>query len=350
MTEQRRKSSKAGLPPGALVHVGEQNVGNATLSLLHYDTKSFKEEKAVDLDNFHFSGSNNWLNLDGVNDVESVSKLGKILGLDELLQEDILNTTHRPKFEEFDHHLFVTLKMIGIKRNRRDFVSEQVSFVMGKNWLTSFQEKKGDIFDGIRGRIEIKGSGIRQNGVDFLLYRLIDTVVDNYYFVTEYFTDELLRLEEQVLSNKKSDAPADLQRIRRKLVQFKKSVVPLREAVSMMQKSDSTLIAPNTQRFLIDVAEHIVQINESIDSHREMHASIMDLHYAAISNKTNQIMQVLTIIATIFIPLTFVAGIYGMNFKNMPELDHEYGYHIVWGVMILVAGVMVILFKRRNWF
>lgn len=350
MSEKRRVSSKAGLPPGTLVHVGQHNVEKATMSLISYDPEDCIENEAIDLAGLKFSDSNNWLNLDGVNDVNAVSSLGGFLGLDALLLEDILNTSHRPKFEEFDDYIFVTLKMIGIKKNRRDLVSEQVSFVLGNNWLASFQEKKGDIFNGIRDRLEHKSSGIRGNGIDFLLYRLIDTVVDNYYFVTEYFADELLRLEEDVLSSNKPSAPEELQKIRRKLVHFKKSVVPLREAVSMMQKSDSDLISANTRRFLVDVNEHIVQINESIDSHREMQSSIMDLHFSAISNRTNQIMQVLTIIATIFIPLTFIAGIYGMNFENMPELEWKYGYHAVWSLMILIGGVMVLLFRKRKWF
>lgn len=349
---RNRNSSKAGLPPGTLVYLGRKKEGSAQLSSIEYDADHVEFEENVQVDSIDFSKltRNCWLNIDGLHDVETIAAVGKKIALDELLLEDILNTGHRPKFEEFGDHIFLTLKMIGIAKNRKSLVYEQVSVVAGKNWVVSFQERRGDVFDGLRERLQTSGANIRKANNDYLFYRIIDTVVDNYFLVSEYLGDELLKLEEKVLEAPESSTPLELQSIRKKIAQFKKSVIPLREAVTAFQRSESKIIKPKTQRYLVDVSEHIIQILDTTDSQRELHAGIMDLYYSAISNKTNQIMQVLTIIATIFIPLTFVAGIYGMNFKVMPELEWEYGYLVVWIVMIALATGMVMVFRKRKWF
>jgi len=345
-------SVKAGLPPGSLIHIGTRKSNKQKISVIDYDAEHFSEilckttEKA-----FHFKGKStvSWINIDGLHDTEAIAAIGNHYGLHPLLIEDVLNTHHRPKVEEFDDYLFLTLKMFGISGKENVIVSEQVSFVLGKDWVISFQEQEGDVFDTIRERIKEKKGNLRHKGTDYLLYRLIDTIVDNYFFVTEHLTDVIEILEEKVLDVQDKEILHQIQHLKKQLVNLRKSVLPLREAVSSLQKDGNELIQPDTVRYFRDVYEHLIQVNDTIDSERDTLASIMELYLSGVSNKMNQIMKILTIIATIFIPLTFIAGVYGMNFDNMPELRWEYGYFAIWGVMLAVIFIMIMFFKRKRW-
>lgn len=345
-------TEKSGLPPGALVHIGKHRSAKPRLTVLDYTVNNHSETTCEAVEKcypYRDSESVSWLNLDGLSDTNLIAQIGEHFGLHPLLLEDVLNTNHRPKVEEFEDYTFLTLKMLGISPDGKSFISEQVSFVLGANWVISFQEQEGDVFDGLRKRIEEDKGNIRKLGADYLFYRLIDTIVDNYFFVTEFFSEQTELLEEKVLDESVQEDVHQIQRLKKKLIWFKKAVTPLREAVSSLYRDETKLITPETQRYLRDVYEHIIQVLDSVETQRDMVSNIMDLHMSQMSNRMNQVMKVLTIIATIFIPLTFIAGIYGMNFDKMPELHWEYGYLTVWVVMLVILVLMILFFRRKRW-
>lgn len=345
-------SNKAGLPPGTLVHIGIKKTDTSKISIIDYSAKDYNEIVCNSTNEclpFKISETISWINIDGLHNTKIIEEIGHQFELHPLLLEDILNTRHRPKMEEYDNYIFVTLKMLGLSNNGNTIISEQVSIVLGDNWVISFQEQQGDIFDGLRQRLRDNKGSIRKLGADYLVYRLIDTIVDNYFFITEQLSESIEDLEELVLKSPEKESLLQIQKLKRKIINLRKSILPLREAVSRLQKDNTSLIKDSTIMYLRDVYEHIIQANESLDSQRDMLASIMDLYQSGVSNKMNQIMKVLTIIATIFIPLTFIAGIYGMNFDNMPELHWKYGYFGVWGIMFVILLIMLFYFKRKRW-
>lgn len=342
---------KAGMPPGTLIHVGSRKEEKTRVSVIDYDINNFEEYNCKKVEeSFPLKGSKtiSWINIDGLHNVDMIERLGKNFDLHPLLLEDILNTQHRPKTEEFDDYTFITLKMLGVSKDRKSIITEQVSFILGKNWLISFQEQQGDVFEVVRERLRGSMGNIRKLGADYLLYRLVDIVVDNYFFVTEYFTDVTEKLEETVIKDPQEDTLHKIQRLKKQLITIRKAVNPLREAVSLLEK-DTKLFKAETKRYLRDVYEHIIQVNDTFESLRDSLSTIMDLYNTGVSNKMNEVMKVLTIISTIFIPLTFIAGIYGMNFEIIPELKWKYGYVGVWVLMIFIFIGMVIYFKRKKW-
>lgn len=345
-------SNKAGLPPGTLVHIGRRMTEKVKVSIIDYDTVNFSEtvcKSTKECFPFKETDSVSWINVDGLHDTETIASIGNHFELHPLLLEEVLNTQHRPKVEEFDNYLFLTLKMLSIGKDGKSVVSEQISFVLGKGWVISFQEQEGNIFNPLLQRLQEIHGNFRNKGADYLFYRLIDTVVDDYFFVTEHISEVTENLEEQVLITPDDRSLQEIQHLKKQLINLRKAVTPLREAVSTLEKDTTILIEENITRYLRDVYEHIIHVNESIDILHYTLASIMDLYQSGISKRMNQVMKVLTIIATIFIPLTFIAGIYGMNFDNMPELHWKYGYLGVWGIMIIVLIIMVIYFKRKRW-
>lgn len=349
---RRSISNKAGLPPGTLVHIGSRKAEHVKITVIDYDKDNFSEKTCRDpAECFEFKSSESvsWINIDGLHDISAISMIGDHFNLHPLLLEDVVSTRQRPRAEEYDEMLFLTLKMHGISRDRRSVVSEQVSFVLGQNWLISFQEKEGDIFDGLRSRLREGSGNTRKRGADYLLYRLLDTVVDNYFFVTEFFSETIDDLEEKVLGEQEQSTLEEIQRLKRELIGFKRSVYPLREAVSTLQKETFKHIKKSTGPFMRDVYEHIIHVNDSIESQRDVLSGLIDLYHSGVSQRTNQVMQVLTIISTIFIPLTFIAGIYGMNFDHMPELHWTYGYLTVWLVMLVLIIGMIFYFRRKKW-
>jgi magnesium transporter len=351
MSENKRTSSKAGLPPGALVHIGKHSDAKTSIDVIEYDPDHFTEKDLKNTEEcFPYKDSNKvaWINVNGLNDVNAIGSIGEHFNLHPLLVEDILNTNHRPKLEEFDDCIFVTLKMLGITKNSDSIISEQVSFVLGNNWILSFQEIKGDIFDTIRERIRESKGNVRFKNVDYLLYRLIDTVVDNYFFVTEHISEQIENLEEKVLKISETQTLTEIQNLKKEIIGLRKVINPLRDSVGALH-NDTGLIQQDTKRYFRDVYEHIIHLNESLDSQRDLLASLMDLYLSGVSNKMNKVMQLLTIISTIFIPLTFIAGVYGMNFSYMPELEWKYSYFVVWILMIILFIVMIIYFRRKKW-
>ena len=353
MTESAKHiSKKAGLPPGSLIHVGKRKTEKIKISVIDYNQDDYKHVICKNTDEcfpYKKTKTVSWINVDGLHETDIIASIGNNFELHPLLIEDVLNTKHRPKIEVFDNHVFLTLKMLGIGEDQKLLISEQISFVLGKGWLLSFQEKEGDIFDGLRLRLQENKGNFRQKDTDYLFYRLIDTVVDNYFFIIEHLGEVIENLEEEVIQSPTPESLNEIHEIKKQLVKIRRVTFPLREAVSNLQKDAAGFINPATIHYLRDVYEHVIQINDTIETQRDMVASIMELYLTSVSNKTNQVMQLLTIISTIFIPLTFIAGIYGMNFENMPEIHWKYGYIVVWILMVIIVLFMLRFFKRKKW-
>lgn len=345
-------TKKIGRPPGTLIHVGKYNNEKTKISTIDYNNDNLEivnHQTIEDCFNYKNTSSVTWINISGLNDAESLKKLGAHYDLHPLLLEDVLNTNHRPKKETFDEYIFLTLKMIGISPDGYSIITEQVSFVLGNNWLISFQEREGDLFDDLRLRLKENKGIIRKQKSDYLLYSLVDTIVDNYYLVLEHFSDKILELEENVINHPDQNTLHNIQKLKKLLINYRKSVIPLREALLSLQKEDSKLIHSKTKRYISDVYEHVIYIIDGIETQRDMLSTIMDLYLSGISNNMNQVMKVLTIISTIFIPLTFIAGVYGMNFQFMPELSIKWAYPLVWTVMVGITVGMIIYFKKKKW-
>jgi magnesium transporter len=290
-----------------------------------------------------------WINVNGLNHINEIEKIGAHYNLHPLVLEDIVNISQRPKIYEYDDYIFVSLKMLYYDTDE-NITIEQVSFVLGKNYVLTFQESEGDVFETVRERIRSGKGRIRTLGSDYLLYALIDAVVDHYYIVSETMGNKVEDLEDLLFSgNLKDDLSHQVLSLKKELLKVRRAIFPLREIISRIEKSDHVLILKKNLQFYNDVYDHIIQLSDSIDIFREMIWSLMDMYMTTISNKMNEVMKVLTIMASIFIPLTFIAGVYGMNFDNIPELHYEYSYFILWGVMILLFVGMLIYFKRKKW-
>lgn len=353
MEEHTQLSKKSGLPPGTLIHIGKKRASKVRITAIDYTESLYNESEFQDISNcfpFKETSSTSWINIDGIHNTEIIEALGNHFGHHPLLMEDILNTLSRPKLEEYEDYLFLNLKMLGIGKDQNAIISEQVSLILGKNYVISFQEQPGDIFDSIRVRIRESKGNIRKRKADYLFYRLIDTVVDHYFFIIEHLSERIEKLEDIILVTQSTHILHQIQDLKTQLIQIRKAISPLREAVSLLQKDEVKLIHKNTLQYFRDVYQNLIQVSESIDIYREMTKNLMDLYQSGINNRMNQVMQVLTVIATIFIPLTFIVGIYGMNFDNMPELHWKYGYFIIWGIMVTVVLFMLKYFKRKKWF
>lgn len=290
----------------------------------------------------------NWINLDGLNNQDVIEKIQHQFCLHALLIDDVLSD-QRPKAEEFDDYLFFTLKMLyRIDRSGIDY--EQISFVLGANYLISFQEKEGDFFDGFRERIRLDQGKVRKKDADYLLYRLIDIIVDNYYNVLDKIGEIIEDTEERVYDNPTNESFNKIQFIKKELIYLRKALYPLRDALSKLTKGESEYVREDNLRYFNDVYEHVVHLIDSLDTYKDLTSSLLDIHINAMNTKMNEVMKVLTVISTIFIPLTFIVGVYGMNFDNMPELHWSQGYYAVWGAMALVVVGMIAYFKHKKWF
>jgi len=291
-----------------------------------------------------------WLDVVGVHDTGLLESIGNHFSIHPLTLEDIANTGQRPKVEEFETYLYMVLKMMDYDVVERKIQSEQVSLVLGPDFLITFQEKPGDVFEPVRERIRRGKGKIRGRGADYLAYALLDTIVDHYYTILERIGDDIETLEEELIANESNKTTLnDVHRLRREVLFLRREIWPLREMVSKLGKGDFELIQPSTHLFLTDVHDHVIQILDTIESYRDMLASLLDLYLSTISNRMNEVMKVLTMIATIFIPITFVAGLYGMNFEHMPELHWRWGYLGVWGIFVFIAVAMVLYFKKKRW-
>jgi magnesium transporter len=348
----KKRSEKAGLPPGTLVHIGEKKTEKAKITIIDYDEKQFEEKEAKIVEEcfpFKEKPTVTWVNIDGLHDIEVMEKIGRHFDLHPLVLEDILNTEQRPKIEDFDDYIFVVLKMLYFDESQDEIRAEQVSIILGSNFVLSFQERVGDIFNPLRERIRNAKGRIRKMGADYLAYALMDAIVDNYFTVLEKLGEKIEDIEEKLVSNPTPETLQTIHNLKREMIFLRKSVWPLREVVSSLERGESSLIKESTKIFLRDVYDHTIQVIDTVETFRDLLSGMLDIYLSSISNRMNQIMKVLTIIATIFIPLTFIVGIYGMNFEYMPELGWRWGYFIVLGIMAIIGVWMLIYFRKKRW-
>jgi len=325
---------------------------NVILELITYNDETFKHYENLPIEQLLTQcnlGLVNWINVDGLWDVELIKKIGKKFDLHYLLIEDVLNTDHQPKADEYEHHLFFTLKMLyRIEGQSIDY--EHISFVLGKNYLLSFQEKEGDIFENLRVRIKQDANIIRKRGADYLFYRIIDTIVDSYYSVLDNIGKQVEDIEESISNNPSVEDFQRIQKLRKEFIYLRKVVYPLREALNKVVKNEDEFIEARNVKYFSDVYDHVIHLIDSLDTYKDITSTLMDLYMNTINYKMNEVMKLLTIITVIFIPLTFIAGVYGMNFKNMPELEWHNGYFGVLGVMGAIFILMIFYFKYKKWF
>lgn len=348
--ETKRKQKQAGLPPGTLFYTGEARAEPATLHYLRYTPDAvFEEPMGVEqLGSIAERSGVHWLRIEGIHDVDTVQRVGESFGLHALTLEDITNTMHRPKLEEFENYLLVILHHF---REGGDGMLEEenIALVLTPAVVLSFSAAAQDIFSPNRERIGAANGRFRARGADYLFYTLIDSVVDHYVLTLEAMDDRVEELEESVLTDPTRETIADLHTQRRRLLQLRRAVLPLRDVVMQLQRDETTMIGTDITMFLHDVQDHLNQVLDMIESDRETVAGLIELYMTHESNRMNEVMKVLTIIATVFIPLTFIAGIYGMNFEYMPELRYAWGYPAALAVMLLVAIGMFVFFRRRRW-
>ncbi|MDP8315536.1 MAG: magnesium/cobalt transporter CorA [Candidatus Celaenobacter antarcticus] len=345
------KISSYGMPPGTLIHVGKKRMEKVSISLMDYNDKNLIEKNEISVKEcktFADSQGVTWINVDGLHDPEVIEKIGADFNIHPLLLEDVMNTEQRPKVEDFGKYMYFTLKMVYLDGRKRICV-EQISIILGDTYVISFQEQTGDVFETIRQRLRDKKGRIRSQKADYLAYSLIDSIIDNYFVILESIGEVIEELEEEVVEQPTRKTLQNIHMLKRNMLYLRRSVWPLREVISYLQRSESDLIEDNTGFYLRDVYDHTIQVIDTLESFRDMVSGMLDIYLSSISNKMNEVMKVLTIIATIFIPLTFIAGVYGMNFKFMPELQWKWGYFVTLGVMLVVVIGMIIFIKRKKW-
>ena len=348
----KKRSKKVGLPPGTLVHIGEEKTEKVRITIIDYDEASFEEKQIKTIEEcFPFKDKTTvtWINIDGIHDIKIIEKIGKHFDLHPLILEDIVNTGQRPKIEDFGDYIFIVLKMLYYNEKEDEVQAEQVSLILGSNFVISFQEREGDVFNPIRERIRSGKGRIRKMGADYLAYTLIDTIVDNYFIIPEKLGERIESIEEELVTDPTPETLQTIHTLKRKLIFLRKSLWPLREVVSGLQRTESTLIHESTDIYLRDVYDHTIQVIDTIETSRDILSGMLDIYLSSVSNRMNQIMKVLTIIATIFMPLTFIAGIYGMNFEFMPELTWPWAYPLVLLVIVVIGISMLIYFRRKKW-
>ncbi|WGM89889.1 MAG: magnesium/cobalt transporter CorA [Candidatus Bathyarchaeum tardum] len=348
----KKLAKKSGLPPGTPVYVGKKKTIPVKVSCIRYHEEYFEEneEKTID-DCFPLKNKPivTWINISGVHQLSNIEKIGKNLKTHPLVLEDIMHTGQRPKMEDFEDYLFVVLKMLQYDEAVNETRTEQVSLLLGCNYVVSFQEDEGDVFDLIRDRLRTDRGRIRKMGADYLLYSLLDAIVDNYFMVLEKIGEKIEDIEDDLLKNPTSEVLQTIHQLKRELIFLRKSVWPLREVISRLERWESSLIDKSIDIYLRDVYDHTIQVIDALETFRDVLSGMLEIYLSSVSNRMNEVMKVLTIIATIFIPLTLIAGIYGMNFKYMPELDSPWGYPMVYVAMFAVSAVMLIYFRKKKW-
>ena len=348
----KKTSGKIGLPPGSLVHVGEKKIDKMRIRVIDYSPDHLEETEVSTIEEIFPYRDNDqvtWINIDGLHDVSAMEKLGKHFNLHPLMMEDILNTDKRPEIEDYGDYVFIVIKMLFYDEVEKLVEAEQLSIVLGTNIVFTFQERVGDVFNPLRERIR-KGRGrLRKSGTDYLAYALLDTIVDNYFIILEKFSDVLETIEDELMNNINKKTIREIHRMKREMVFLRKSVWPVREVVNGLERSESDLIDKSLSIYMRDLYDHTVQVIDTIETMRETVSGMLDIYLSSTSNRMNEVMKVLTIMASIFIPLTFIAGIYGMNFESMPELHARWGYPFTLVLMLVVALSMILYFKKRNW-
>ncbi|MGF1557708.1 MAG: magnesium/cobalt transporter CorA [Flavobacteriaceae bacterium] len=344
----RRKIGKA---PGTVTYLGRREKAESIVHVFDYNPTSLTEYFPKNIDEilaFKTNRSNSWINVIGITDEDFIEKLGEAFGLNPLLLEDAINTQQRPKIDEYESYIFGVFKMLYLD-DKDELVSEHVAMVLFESCVLVFQEEKEDVFRGIRDRLTATTARIRSRGSDYLFFALLDAIIDNYFVVLENINHKMNLLEEEVYSNLNPEVAHSIQDLKKEVLKVRRYVYPVKELVARLIDTENALISKDTKLFLRDAHDHCLEINDSLQLYREMSMSLMEMYMSTMSNKMNEVMKVLTIMASIFIPLTFIVGVYGMNFKNMPELNSEYGYYVVWSVMVVLFFTMLLYFKKKQW-
>lgn len=352
-------SKKTGLPPGTAIHVGEKKTDRVRMSVVDYDRdnyEAFFPEDIKECESFKQKPSVTWINIDGLHEAQKIEAFGECFGLHPLTIEDILHTTQRPKMDVFDEYVFLVIKMPRLHIETNQIETEQVSLIISGNYLLTFQELEGDTFDAVRSRIKTNKGRIRRMGVDYLAYALMDSVIDHYFAILEQVGEQIEELEEELVDNPSPETLQKIHALKREMILLRKSVWPLREVISGLQRDEVPQITEAIHFFLKDLYDHTIQVIDTVETFRDIISGMVDIYLSSVSNRMNEVMKVLTIYAAIFIPLTFIAGIYGMNFNpekspfNMPELNWAYGYPFALGLMLVLGLGMLLYFKKKNWF
>jgi magnesium transporter len=350
----KKRSKKTGLAPGTLMHIGSQKSGSTRIDVVEYDGSHLEKRQLTSLAGCLIRKASpivTWINVDGISEVEVLQHFGSCYGIHPLVLEDILATDQRPKAEDYGDYLYVVLKMIALDDATGEIKSEQVSIVLGENYLISFQEGlEGDVFEPVRARLRNEKSRLRVMGPDLLLHALLDLIVDNYFLVLEKLAERIEDIEDELIDKPTTATVHAIYLQKREMLFLHKAVWPLREVVSGLQRRDSQLIQDAAVIYLRDLYDHTVQVLDTMETLRDMLSGMLDIYLSSVSNRLNEVMKVLTIIATIFMPLSFIVGLYGMNFKNMPEYDWRYGYPGVLLLMVLIVGGMLVYFRKKRWF
>ena len=343
---------KENLIPEVSPHEHEKKPEKVRVTIFDYDDKDVEEKEVGNVETcfpYKTKPSVTWINVDGLHQPDIIKKMGDYFEIHPLVLESILDTNQRPKIEDLGNYIFICLKMITCSNTNGDIDVEHVSLVLGSNFVISFQEKPGDVFDTIRRNIRKHKGRIRAMGPDYLVYSLIDAIIDHYFTIVEIFGEKTEDMEDELILNPLPPILHRLHKMKKDMLFLRKSVWPLREVVNSLARGETKLIKKSTRIYLRDVYDHTIQIIDTIETMRDMASGMLEIYLSSLSYKMNEVMKVLTIIATIFIPLTFIAGVYGMNFEYMPELKWSFGYFTIWGVMASVVIVMLIYFKRKKW-
>ncbi len=348
----KNRSKKAGLPPGTLVHIGEKKTETVAITVFHYDETHCEEREVSAAEGaLHIPSASTvtWINIGGLHKLDLIDAIGRQFQLHPLLVEDIVNTDQRPKLDDYQGYLYVVLKMLYPERGHEEIKVEQVSLILGPHVVLSFQENGSDVFEPVRDRIRHGKGRIRQAGADYLLYSLVDAIVDHYFVVLETLGEKVEVLQDAVIRNPKPETLQGVHVLKRELLFVRRSIWPLREVISGLQRADSSMVSETTKVYFSDVYDHTIQAIDTLETLREMVSGMLEIYLSSISQRTNAVIKVLTIIATIFMPLTFIAGVYGMNFEYMPELRWRAGYPMVLVGMAVVVAVMLLFFRKKKW-
>ncbi len=350
---------KRGMSPGSLIFTGEKKTDKVTITVFDYNSGNYSETKIADINELSKYKENTnvtWINITGLHNIDILDQVGNIFDIHPLVLEDILNVSHNPKIEDYEQFLFLVVKMINYTSELNNLDVEQVSIIIGKSYIITFQEKNGDVFEPIRDRIRTAKGRIRKYGEDYLAYRILDSIIDNYFFVLESFDERIEDIEDQILSQPDESSLEEIHLLRKELIKLRRAVSPLREMIFTIEKEKFQFIQKTTFVYLRDLSDHVKQIIDTIENYREFINGLLEVYLSNASHRMNEVVKLLTIISTIFIPLTFIVGIYGMNFRtdasrwNMPELDWAFGYPFVMGLMIFIALSLIIFFKKKRWF
>lgn len=347
----RHRARKSGLPPGTMPDVVENDSSEkVTIHVLEYDENGFietQEENASGLSKYGKAGKVTWINIDGVHNVKLIEQIGMLFGIHPLTLEDIVNTDQRPKFENYDEYDVIMMKMLFYQQ---ELGSEQLSIILFDNMVLTFQEVfGGDPFTVIRDRIRQGKGRVRRCGADYLAYALLDSIVDTYFNILEKIGDRIEEIDDHLVTDPQPEVLKTMHQLKREMIFVRKAVWPVREVVSGFERSETARLTRSTQVYLRDVMDHSIRVIETVESYRDLITGMMDIYLSGLSHKMNEVMKVLTIISTIFIPVTFIAGVYGMNFEHMPELRSKYAYWITWGVMLCIMLLLVYYFRRKKW-